>query len=301
MRQFSAAQTHDLLPYPALADALRSILRAQAVGAAAAPPRQAVALPEGGTLLLMPATSAELAIVKLVTVHPDNPSAGRPAVQGEVLVLDAATGQRLYLLDGAAVTARRTAALSLLAAQLLAPTLAGPLLVIGAGVQGRAHLEAFAAGLGIRQAFVSSRSMLHAEALAKEARTWGVDARAVRNPAEVVAQARLIVTATSSATPVLPAAIPDAAFIAAVGAYRPDMAELPAALVGRCALYVDTLAGAQHEAGDLLQAGVDWTQVTPLQAELARPPAGRPILFKSVGYALWDLAAAQLVHRQLAR
>lgn len=299
MRQVSAAETEHVLPYPRLAEALRTVLQLTATGAATAPPRQAVALPEGATLLVMPATSPDLAIVKLVTVHPANAGAGRPVVQGEVVVLDAHSGARLYLLDGAAVTARRTAALSLLAAQLLAPCPAGPLLVVGAGVQGRAHLQAFAHGLGVRQAFVSSRSRAHAEALAAEARTWGLDAQAIADPATVSAEARLIVTATTSTTPVLPPTVRDDAFIAAVGAYRPDMVEIPAALVERCAVYVDTLAGAQHEAGDLLQAGVDWTTVTPLRADLARPAGSRPLLFKSVGHALWDLAAALLVHQQL--
>lgn len=298
MRQYSATETADLLPYPRLADVLRTALQAHEDGSVAAPPRQGVALPDGATLLLMPATSPDLAIVKLVTVHPANAGSGRAVVQGEVIVLDARTGERLYLLDGAAVTARRTAALSLLAAQLLAPNPAGPLLVVGAGVQARAHLQAFAAGLGVRQAFVSARTLAHAEALAAEARSWGMDAQATHDPAEVSAATPLIVTATTSATPVLPVAVRDDAFIAAVGAYQPQMAEIPAALVRRCAVYVDTLAGAQHEAGDLLQASIDWAHVTPLSANLARPDARRPILFKSVGHALWDLAAAQLVHQQ---
>lgn len=298
MKIFSAAETHALLPYVGLADALREVLRASEAGTVAAPARQAVALAEGGTLLLMPATGAELGIVKLVTVHPGNAARGWPSVQGEVLVLDAATGERLYLLDGAAVTARRTAALSLLAAQMLAPRRDGVLLIIGTGVQGRAHLDAFTEGLGITQVVIASRTLEHAEALAAYARGRGLDAQAVADPAERSAEATLIVTATTSAQPVLPAQLREDVFIAAVGAYRPEMAEIPTAVVARCRIYVDTLDGAQHEAGDLIQADVRWSDVTPLRADLPRPSAG-PILFKSVGHALWDLAAAQLVHREV--
>ncbi len=115
--------------------------------------------------------------------------------------------------------------------------------------------------------------------------------RAAFAPAPLLPYAALIVTATSSATPVIDDAVFPPTFIAAVGAYRPDMSELPPSLVQRARLFVDTLDGARDEAGDLLQAGVDWSTVTPLAAELERPDRG-PVVFKSVGHALWDLAAA---------
>jgi ornithine cyclodeaminase/alanine dehydrogenase-like protein (mu-crystallin family) len=93
---------------------------------------------------------------------------------------------------------------------------------------------------------------------------------------------------------VLPENVADGTLIAAIGAYTPAMAELPAGLVRRARLYVDTLEGARAEAGDLLQAQVDWATVTPLEAiaEQTRPTGG-VIVFKSVGHALWDLAAAR--------
>ena len=248
-------------------------------------------LPDGGTLLLMPAATAELAITKLVTVHPTNASRGLPSVHADVLVFEAATGRRLALLDGATVTACRTAAVSLLAARMLAPRTDGLLLIVGAGAQARAHLHAFAAGLPLREVWIASRSHEHAEQLAAEARTLGLKASAAIAPAPLLPYAGLIVTATSSATPVIDDAVFQPTFIAAVGAYRPDMSELPPSLVQRARLFVDTLDGARDEAGDLLQAGVDWSTVTPLAAELERPDRG-PVVFKSVGHALWDLAAA---------
>lgn len=301
MERLSAAETEALLPYGALANALRDMLRASAGGTASAPPRQAVPLPDQAALLLMPASDNRLGIVKLVTVHPRNEERSLPSVQGEVVVFDAATGLRLYLLDGAAVTARRTAALSLLAARMLAQQIEGPLLLVGAGVQGRAHLEAFAAELPISKIFVASRTVAHAEALAAHGRKLDVDVQAVADPAAVLSQATLIVTATSSQRPVLPSDVRADCFIAAVGSYRPDMAELPSELVARSTLVVDTIAGAQHEAGDLIQAGVDWGSVIPLAPNLERPEHSQPVVFKSVGHALWDLAAARLIDSQLRK
>jgi ornithine cyclodeaminase len=246
-------------------------------------------------LLLMPAHDEWLAITKLVTVHPQNSGRGLPVVQGDVLVMDAATGERLALLDGTVVTARRTAALSLLAARLLAPDSKGPLLVVGSGAQARSHLEAMHEGLGISQVYITSKNMEHAEALARYGQELGMDTNAVSRPDEVLSHVTLIVTATTSTTPVLPPTVREDAFVAAVGAYTPSMAELSPALVRRARLFVDTLEGAQAEAGDLIQAGVDWSQVSPLEQalDIERPVSG-PVVFKSVGHALWDLAAARL-------
>lgn len=301
MQILNDTEVRALLPYPALADKIRSILQAKRAGRTSAPTRMAVPLAGAGTLLLMPATTPDLAITKLATVHPGNAALNLPSVQATILVLEAATGRQLYLLPGAIVTARRTAALSLLAAQMLALQPSGPLLIVGAGIQGRAHLEAFVEGLGVREVFVASRTPAHAEQLAADAKHLGVSARAVGDPGEVLPETTLIVTATTSAQPVLPEQIRPDALICAVGAYLPTMAEVPASIVRRARLYVDTLEGAQAEAGDLIQAGVDWSEVTPLE-QVESTPALRsgPILFKSVGHALWDLAAASLIHEHYA-
>jgi ornithine cyclodeaminase len=301
MKVLTAQQTAALLPYSALAEALRAMLADKQAGRATAPPRLPVPLAGGGILLLMPAADDELAITKLVTVHPQNAAQGLPSVQAEVLVFEARTGRRLLWLDGATVTARRTAALSLLAARLLAPNPTGPLLIVGAGVQARAHLDAFMQGLGVREVFIASRSPVPAADLATYARAAGVVAAVVPQPEEILSQVPLIVTATSSAAPVLPPGVRADAFVAAIGAYQPDRAELPPALVHRARLFVDTLEGAQAEAGDLLLAGVDWRDVTALEVALTRPPpATGPVVFKSVGHALWDLAAARLAWQQMA-
>jgi ornithine cyclodeaminase len=298
MDLLDAASTAALLPYVELAHELEAVLRDTAVGKTHAPDRVTLDLAGHGTLLVMPATDQRLVITKLVTVHPANAQQSLPSVQGEVVVLAAETGQRLFMLEGATVTARRTAALSLLAARLLAPHPRGPLLIVGAGTQGRAHLEAFVAGFGIQQVYITSRTFAHAEALAAHARSLGVTADAVVATDAVLAETPLIVTATTSRTPVLPVQVRSDAFIAAVGSYQPGMIEIPAGLVRRAHVYVDTVRGAQAEAGDVIAAGVDWGLVKPLFQALDTPPQDGPVLFKSVGHALWDLAAARLAYRK---
>ncbi|RMG48606.1 MAG: delta(1)-pyrroline-2-carboxylate reductase family protein [Acidobacteria bacterium] len=296
MRIYTAEQTAQCLPYVELARSLASMLRTERAGAARAPRRMVVPLGGENALLLMPATDDRLAVTKLVTVHPGNPDRGLPTIQAELLVIDAATGERLGLLDGQTVTARRTAALSLLAAQHLAPRPAGPMLIIGAGAQARAHLEAFREGLRVAEAYIASRTPMRAEALAEYGQCLGVRTRVVDHPTEILDQVTVIITATTSSTPVLPETVRQDAFIAAVGAFRLDMAELPAALIHRARLYVDTLDGARAEAGDLIQANVDWRRVTSLGEALDEPrPLQGLVVFKSVGHALWDLAAARLV------
>ncbi len=306
-----AAATAARLPYPELARAIASMLAELRDGTAMAPPR--IALPVGdaergeGTLLVMPARNRDIVMTKNITVHPGNPQRGLPNILGEVLVANAHTGERIAMLDGPTVTGRRTAAVSLLAAQSFAPVPDGELLIVGAGVQAQTHLEAFVAGLPVRKVWLQSRTRDKVEALATHARGLGVEAEVIDDVAAVLPRVSMIVTVTSSRTPVLPdldsGLWTDRHFVAAVGAFRPEMCELPpqlchaASASGR--LLADTLFGIEDEAGDLLQAGIDWHTVLPfetaiLQADALRTRAGSPLVFKSVGYALWDLAACIL-------
>lgn len=294
LHRLDAAQTAHLLPYGALAEAIAAMIRKAARGEAHAPVRSVVDLPGGGQLLLMPASDADYTCVKLVTVHARNAERGLPAIQGEVLLMDAATGERRLLLDGATVTSRRTAALSLVGAEEMGARGARRLLLIGAGVQARAQAEAFITEGGIVDVRVVARDRANAERLAAHLRTLGAQAEAVDDPAPGIESADLIVSATGSLQPVVPEGVRDGAVIVAIGAYRPDMAEVPAPLVRRCRVHVDTHEGARHEAGDLIQAGVDWAGVTAFGAP--SPPDGRPALVKTVGHALWDLAAAELAY-----
>jgi ornithine cyclodeaminase len=301
-----ARATAALLSYPALADEIALLLRDDAVQV---PARLVQPLPGGGSLFVMPALDANVAITKLISFTPANAGTGRATIQGDVVVFDIATGARRLVLDGPTVTARRTAAVSLLAARHLAPAARGsspgPLLIVGAGVQGLAHLEAFAQGLGVRECLVASRSAGSAHALVEHARTLGLKAQAVDDANGAMAECPLIVTCTPANGVVLSSTPRDDAFIAAVGAFTPRMVEIGPELCRQVArrghVVVDT-ADAVHEAGDLLQAGLDVAAFVTL-ADVARMPPAKgahrngPLLFKSCGWAGWDLAAARLAVR----
>lgn len=292
--------TAQALPYPALAREIEAVLRDPSVQV---PPRLVERLASGASLFVMPAHDARVAITKLITFVHDNAARGLPSIQGDIVVFDTRTGQRLTVLDGPTVTARRTAAVSLLAAQKLAPQPEGPLLIVGAGVQGRAHLEAFHAGLGTQEVWVASRSRASADALVAHAHALGLRARAVDDADAALAHCPLVVTATSAQAVGVRGRPRADAFVAAVGAFTPQMVEWAPEVCQHLArtgtLVVDT-RDADHEAGDLLQADLDVTTL-PTLADVARhtpvwqAQAGRrgPVFFKSCGWAGWDLAAAR--------
>jgi 1-piperideine-2-carboxylate/1-pyrroline-2-carboxylate reductase [NAD(P)H] len=284
VQTLNASQTAAHLPYPKLTQAVREVLQDPS---AFAPERSRLELPNG-LLLLMPARDSRYIVTKLITAHPNNTTL--PFIQGEVILMDAHTGERLLMLDGVAVTARRTAAVSLLAAQCLAPKHPKNLLVVGTGTQAHSHLQAFLSHYELENVWVYGRDFTKAQALASQ-----FGAQAVPD-LECLPQADLICTTTNATSPVIPDNIKNTAFIAAVGAYRPDMLEIPHSITNRAFVVVDDLLGAHSEAGDLLQAEVDWATVKGLKDVISSPPLEQVVLFKSVGCALWDLAAAKLAH-----
>jgi 1-piperideine-2-carboxylate/1-pyrroline-2-carboxylate reductase [NAD(P)H] len=302
-RLLDAAQTAARLPYDALVREIAALLGDDAVQV---PERLVQPLPGGGSLFVMPALDRIVAMTKLITFTPANAGTSRPAIQGDVVVFDVASGERVLILDGPTVTARRTAAVSLLAAQRLAPDPEGALLVVGAGAQGFAHLDAFAQGLAVRRVFVASGSDASAQALAAHARDRGLNADAVADPRSVLDECSLVVTCTPAQGVVLSGRPRDDAFIAAVGAFTPKMVELDAGLCQECAangrIVVDT-PEARHEAGDLLQAGLDPANYPTLREVVLGEPRARtgPVLFKSCGWAGWDLAAARCAVRDVGR
>lgn len=306
----SAEQTAALLPYGVLAEEIAAVLLENAAGQVSVPERTIVELPRG-SLLTMPAADRRLAVVKVVTVHPGNAGTDLPTISGEVIVADAGDGRRLGVLHGGTVTVRRTAALSLLAARTLRPAgSSGSLLVVGAGAQGRGHAEALASEPGITRVVVASRTRSRADDLAAELAALDVSVSVVPPAGErfeaAVAEAALVVTATTSRSPVLVGGLRSDAVVCAVGAYRHDMAELaPEVVASAGTVVVDTLPGAKAEAGDLIAAAAtglwSWDEAVPL-LELLGPAAGtgrasgpaRHAVFKSVGHALYDLAAARV-------
>jgi 1-piperideine-2-carboxylate/1-pyrroline-2-carboxylate reductase [NAD(P)H] len=294
--------TAALLTYPALAQEIARVLQDDSVHV---PPRLVQALAGGGSLFVMPALDNRIAITKLITFTPANASTGRATIQGDVVVFDIATGQRQLILDGPTVTARRTAAVSLLAAQRLAPNREGPLLIVGAGVQGLAHMQAFATGLDVREVVIVSRSDASARSLAELARAMGLKASIVSDPNVALGDCPLVVTCTPASAVVLHALPRSDTFLAAVGAFTPHMVELSASLCQHFALHgtvvLDT-ADATHEAGDLLQAGLDVTRFATLRDVVRGSfvPGKAPVLFKSCGWAGWDLAAARAAFKSQA-
>jgi 1-piperideine-2-carboxylate/1-pyrroline-2-carboxylate reductase [NAD(P)H] len=310
----SPADTAAALPYHLLASEIESLLKDPSVQV---PARIVQTLSGGGSLFVMPAADARVAMTKLITFVPDNGARGLPSIQGDIVVFDVATGKRLSILDGPTVTARRTAAVSLLAAQKLAPRLHGPMLIVGAGVQGRAHLEAFHQGLGVAEFVVASRSPASGDALVRYAQTLGLQARRVDDANAALRDCSLVVSATPAQAVTLSEMPRPDAFIAAVGAFTPRMIEWAPQVCQSMALsgtvVVDT-RDADHEAGDLLQAGIDvsrlptladvvqgslvWSayceQKKNIQQREAHSVSG-PVFFKSCGWGGWDLAAARCV------
>ena len=293
-------QTAQALPYLRLSQAIADLLQDTSV---VVPPRLVQRLSNAGSLFLMPAADAQLAITKLITWVADNPARGLPAIQGEVMVFDARDGRLLFLLDGPTVTAHRTAAVSLLAAQRLAPNPQGRLLLVGAGVQAKAHLHAFVQGLGVKEVWVASRTRESAQALVDEATSLGVSAAIAHSADQALAECSLVVSATSAHQVALRARPRDDAFMCAIGAFTPAMVEWAPEVCRHVAehgrVVVDT-RDADHEAGDLLQAGLD-IALFPCLQDLIRgqvawnPAASGPVFFKSCGWAGWDLAAARCV------
>ncbi|PUE06743.1 ornithine cyclodeaminase [Limnohabitans sp. T6-5] len=302
-------QTAQALPYALLASEIEALLQDPSV---LVPPRIVQALHGGGSLFVMPAADARVAITKLISFIPGNAQRGLPTIQGDIVVFDVLTGQRLGLLDGPTVTARRTAAVSLLAAQKLAARRDGPMLIVGAGVQGKAHLEAFHQGLGVQDFWVASRHPASANALVAHARSLGLQARRVDDPNAVLSDCPLVASTTPAQEVVLTTTPRNDAFVTAVGAFTPRMLEWSAEVCQHLArigtLVVDT-RDADHEAGDLLQAGID-VSALPTLADVvgqtarwqhAHPPPDGPVFFKSCGWAGWDLAAARCMAQALAR
>lgn len=245
--------------------------------------------------------------VKIVSVFNDNPSKGLPLIHALVVVVDATTGRPAAVMDGTYLTALRTGAASGAATDLLAREDASVAAVFGAGAQGRTQLEAVCAVRPIRSAWVYDIDPERAAAYAEEmADRLGLPVRVAASPAEAVRRADVVCTATTSASPVFDDAdLRAGTHINAVGAYTPQMQEVPAETVKRAKVVIDHREASLAEAGDLifpLQQGLIskdhiWAELGEIAAGLkpGRTDPGEITLFKSVGVAVQDVAAAAAV------
>lgn len=300
MKILNALQTELVLPYAKLVPAVAQAAVELAHREINAPERQVVTIDSASVLLSMPAIGGDLGVTKLVTIHANNAQHGLPVIQGEVIVFDAATGRRLALLDGPTVTARRTAAVTLLGIQTLALKSPSSVIIIGTGAQAAAHADALVEFFGVDRFWISGRNAASAQAFcnALQLRHQQVTAIPVATAdlQSALPVTDVVIALTTSRTPVIPAHIASDTLAIGVGAFKPDMAEFPPELLHGRQIVVDDLGGARHEAGDLLQAKIDWTQVRELSSVLATN-SGRsaPVpVFKTVGQAAWDLAAARV-------
>lgn len=300
--QLSAEQVHAALDWAPLADVLSTAFTAPPE----APTRHAHAMAAQDHLLLMPAWNAERIGIKLVTVIPDAPRHGGHTVDASYILLDRQTGAPVALLDGEALTVRRTAATSALAARRLAREDARTLLMIGTGRLApwmiRAHVALRPA---LRRVLVWGRDATRAQHVIAELAAEGVDAEVAADLRTAVPAADIICCATTSQVPIVRGEwIAEGAHLDLVGGYTPQMREADDMAIARSRIVVDTYGGALTEAGDLVQplaarviarddVLADLREVLNGAIEVRRS-AREITLFKSVGHALEDLAAATL-------
>ena len=297
---FDAVQTARLLPYDRLVDTLAATMLDYTAGRIVSPERMVVPLAHGGVMLSMPASADDIAMHKLVNVCPGNGALGLPTIHGQVSAFDAATGALQFMLDGPTVTGRRTAAVSMLAIRTLAAQAPRAVLVIGTGKQAAHHVEALAslypeARIHILGSRPGRAGVFFEENAGLSANMEPLEHGSVPDLIDVV------ITATTSKTPVYMQPANPARLVIGVGAFTADAAEIGPSIIHASELYVDDPAGARHEAGDYILADVDWNAVTPLASALvSRSVSGRPVVFKSVGCAAWDLAACRVAKAVLS-
>ncbi len=296
-----------------LIEAMARALGAFSAGDVAQPLRSVLAVGEGSRFLgVMPAyvPAASALGAKLVTVFPDNLERRLPTHRATIVLIDPETGDLRAVMDGRYVTEARTAAVSAVSARLLAAPGPLALAILGSGVQARSHLDALARVREIAEARVWSPTAAHREAFAGEmSERLGAPIRAAASADDAARGAGLIALTTASVAPVLSsAAVADGAHVCAVGSCRPDQREMDGALVARARVFVDSREAALHEAGDLvIPIGERLFGPDHIAAELGDVAAGRApgrtspaqvTIFKSLGLAVEDVAAAALIYQR---
>jgi len=309
----NADEVRRALPMDQAITAMQDAYASLSNGTAVVPLRTRLPIPNHDALsLFMPAymktDSGEALAVKIVSLFPRNPSRGLAYIQAAVLVLEADTGRAVALLEGSTLTAIRTGAGSGAAIDLLARKDSKVVAIFGAGPQGRTQLEAACTARNIETAFIYDPTREKAETFAEQMagyKTIPKDIRVAKTPKEAIEHANIICTATGSTKQVFDDKdVQSGTHISAIGAYTPEMQEVPIETAARARIVVDSYATVMEEAGDIvkaIQAGA--IQESDIHAELGEIVLGkRPAresddeitFFKSVGNAVQDAVAAQL-------
>jgi len=310
LRILSCEDVRRALPMRQAIEAMKGAFAQLSTGQADVPLRVALNVPRhDGVTLFMPAYLAadDQMAIKIVSVFNDNPAQGLPLIHALVVVVDATTGRPAAVMDGTYLTALRTGAASGAATDLLAREETHVVAVFGAGAQGRTQLEAVCAVRPIQEVWIHDVAPERAAAYAAEmSQRLSLPVRVAETPAEAVRQADVICTATTSTRPVFADAdVRAGTHVNAIGAYTPQMQEIPAETVLRAKVVIDHRKASLAEAGDLLSPLRQGLMTEDhIYAELGEIAAGlKPgrtspeevTLFKSVGVAVQDVAAASAV------
>jgi ornithine cyclodeaminase/alanine dehydrogenase-like protein (mu-crystallin family) len=297
------ARLAELMP---MADAIDAVRTALTGGFdPAQDPARAVVPVTRGQLLLMPAEAGSDVGVKVASVAPANPAAGRPRIQAVYVLMDAETLSPVCLLDGSMLTALRTPAVSAVAADLLAAPDAARLVVFGSGPQAWGHVEALGVIRPISEVTVVARDPKRRADFVDRIEASGMRARA--GDPYAVAEADVVVCATTAAEPVLDHRwVRDDCCVIAVGSHEPDRRELPAELLARSTVVVEERGAAVREAGDVVLAigagcldAHDLVGLSALVSGRAEFDRSCPRVFKSVGMSWEDLVIAAAAHRRI--
>ena len=256
------------------------------------PVRSVIAVdPPGGFFGMMPALTLDGLGIKIVTFYASNADRGIPTHMATIFLVDPETGTPLAVMDGTLITEMRTAAVSAAATKLLGSPDAKVLAILGSGVQARSHVEALRLVRNFDEIRVWSPTKAHAEQLAKE-----IGAKAM-SAEEAVRGADVVVTATNSKTAVLKGSwLKPGCHVNAVGACRPDWRELDDAAMANI-VFVDSRDAAIKESGDvILSRAKIYAELGEALAGKVPPRANEITVFKSLGMAVEDIAAALLVY-----
>lgn len=314
MRTITASQLRELVPMQTAVELMKAAFAAYSRGETISPLRTPIEMPDGsGISLFMPAyvppssSNPAASGAKVVSVYAGNQERGLPTISAVVLLLDPETGLPRGLIEGAAMTALRTGAVSGAATDLMARGEATVLVVIGAGAQGVTQAAAVAAVRDLQRIMVVDRNRVTAESFAQRLRIWDPDAAGkveiVDNAEDAVAHADIVCTATTSRTPVFEDSwLKAGTHVNAVGSFTPEMQEIPLATIKRARVVVDAVEAVLHETGDFIipieRGELERSVVSVELGDLVDGKyAGREsddeiTFFKSVGNAIQDMIVA---------